>query len=295
VPIQGRRCRSIAWRNRPALNFVNLDIRFFRDHRFAIFDPNSGLESPLLGMEFIPIRHPSLVLPAELSPRLIDLGSASSEVVGRVFDAIAPRLAVQEPTGIDLAFQTTASWHQVADHLGRQSVRQLGKLGKHLVRVWDPHVLMHLLWIWPAEELQRLFGPISRCSLFLPGEVISIEREDLTQPGLDGADQRHQALQDISILNAALEHMKWCFAEMAYLGPGLLANVEMARRSHKLHDEADLAVFALQANRWGVNFVTHPDIQAALTMAQDGETLYRDALAQIDERRMQRIEAELSA
>jgi hypothetical protein len=295
MSVQGCSCSSIAWCNRSALNAVNLDIRFFRDHRLAVFDPSSGVESPLMGMDFTPIRHPSLVLPVELFPRLVELGSASSEVVGRVFDAIVPGLVAQEPVGIEAAFQTTASPQQVAEHLGRQSVRQLGKLGKHLVRIWDPHVLMHLLWIWPAEELRRLFGPISRWCLFLPGEVISIEPKDLTGHGLDGAPQRHQALQDISILNAALEHMKWCFAEIARLGPSLLTHVEMARRCHKLHDEADLALFAAQANRWGVSFVTHPDIQDALAMAQDGETLYRDALAQIDERRMQRIEAELSA
>lgn len=274
---------------------MNLDIRFFQEHRFAIFDPSSCLESPLRGIGAILIRHPSLALSEELLPRLVDVGSVGSEGVGPVFDAIDDCLAAKRPAGVDAAFKTEASLERVAQHLGHESVRSLGRFGKHWVRVWDPHVLMHLLWIWPAEELRRLFGPISTWCLFLPGEMVPIERHTLVGGGVGGVERRHQAVLDISILNTALAGLVWSHDEVACLGPSLWAHIELARRDHKLHDEVDLALFARQAHSWGVDFVTQPEIKNALSMSQDGETLYRDALAQIDEQRMQRIEIELSA
>jgi len=274
---------------------VNLDIRFFQDHRFAAFDPSSGLETPLAGISAVLIRHPSLALSENLLPRLVDVGSLGSESVGAVFDAIDGCLAAKRPAGVDAAFKADASLQRVAEHLGHQSVRSLGRFGKYWVRVWDPHVLMHLLWIWPAEELRRLFGPISTWCLFLPGEIVPIERHALAGCGVEGVERRHQAVLDISILNTALAGLVWTHDEMACLGPSLWAHVALARLDHQLHDEADLALFARQAHRWSIDFVKHPEIKNALSMSQDGETLYRDALAQIDEQRMRRIEIELSA
>ena len=274
---------------------MNLDIRFFREHRFAAFDPSSGTDSPLTDINAVLIRHPALALSEDLLPRLVDLGSAGSDAVGHVFDVIDSCLAAKRASGVDAAFNAETSLQHVAEHLGRQSVRSLGRFGKHWVRVWDSNVLMHLLWIWPGEELRRLFGPISTWCLFLPGEVVPIQRDSLSGLGVDGVDRRHQAVLDVSILNSALSGMQWRFAEVAKLAPRLWEHVVLARRDHQLHDETDLALFARQAHRWGVDFAKHPEIKSALSMAQDGETLYRDALAQIDEQRMQHIEAELSA
>lgn len=74
----------------------------------------------------------------------------------------------------------------------------------------------------------------------------------------------------------------------------MLNAIQRARVKHRLHDEADLALFAQQACKWGERFTEHPDLMAALAMTQDGETRYCDALMQIDDSRMQRIDAELS-
>ena len=277
------------------MSAVNLDIRFFGEHRFAAFDPSSGTDSPLTHFDAVMIRNPALAISEALLPRLVDLGSAGSDAVGRVYDAVDGCLATQRASGVDAAFKAEASLQQVAEHLGRQSVRSLGRFGKHWVRVWDSHVLMHLLWIWPKEELRRLFGPISTWCLFLPGEIVPIQRDSLSGFGVGGVDRRHQAILDVSILNSALLGMRWRYAEVANLAPRLWEHVAVARREHRLHDETDLALFARQAHQWGLDFAKHPEIKKALSMAQDGETLYRDALAQIDEQRMQHIEAELSA
>jgi hypothetical protein len=295
LPVQSR-CRSaIAWGDRTGLIAMLLDIRFFSDRPFVVSDPAADLDSPLHGFAGLLVRHPKLTLADDLTPRLVDLRSVTPVAMGAFFEAIDEACANAQPLGIDAALSADSTAPQIAEHLGLQSVRSLGRFGKHLVRVWDPHVLMHLLWIWPANELRALFGPISAWALLLPGEVVHVERSSLSGQGLPDAEQRHQAVIDVSILNAALSKTIWRFSDVASLGPLLWQHVRHGRGEYKLRDEADLALFARQARRWGVSFVEHPDIRRALTTAADGETLYRDALAQVDEQRMQHIEAELSA
>lgn len=272
-----------------------LDIHFFQDHPLVLFDPARGLDSPLADAPGVLVRHPQLALPQELTPKLIDWRSANLDLRAKVFEDLDHRGGSLLGAGIDSAFGGPMSIQELADHLGRQSIRILGRFGRHLVRHWDPHVFMHLMWIWPATELRRLFGPVTKWALFLPDQTPSVQRDACTGRGLPSTEQQHQALVDVAVLNAALVNMSWRFPEIPDLGPALWAHVQRARGLHRLQDEADLALFARQAQRWGEHFDKQPDIQRALAMAADGQTLYRDALAQIDEKRLQQIEAELSA
>ncbi|MED5618042.1 hypothetical protein [Ideonella sp. BN130291] len=273
-----------------------LELRFFREHPFALFDPVHCGDSPLMEAQAAQVRHPSLELADHLVPRLVDLQRAGNELLDRMHDALDRRSVASGSPVLDGALDSEASLTELASHLGHQSIRNLGPFGRHLVRVWDPLVLMHLLWLWPGPELRKLFGPIRSWALFLPKEVAVIDRSALDGPGVTiETTDRHQAVIDVSIINIVLREIDWRFGDIPRLGRQLWTHIMRARQVHSLQDETDLALFAQHSHRWGTGFTAHPEIQRALTLSSDGETRYRDALAQIDEGRWRTVEAELSA
>lgn len=260
-----------------------LGIRFLREHRLVIVDPSDDALVPACAdVAGDVIVHPLLDRSDPALPRVIDMTRVSDEVFDLTVAHLDVALAAGDKTGIQAAISTGLSAQDLARHIGRQCVRPLLEGRLHIVRLWDPHVFMHLLWIWPPDVLADLMAPIIRWNLFLNGEPIGCPSAAGAGPGLRSRPEQHTAILDIGIVNRVLRDVPWAFDALPTLGPQIWRDVQRGRVQDGLHDDGDLALYAGQARRWGPGFTHDDDIRRALAMASDGETLYQDALMQIE-------------
>jgi Domain of unknown function (DUF4123) len=273
-----------------------LPLRFFDEQPLVVIEPGGSPELPMLnGMSGVALQHPKLVAHDVLLPRLIDMreqppGSQAALIEyqddcnqRRVSSRVCAALASERPA------------NDIARHLAKQSVRRSASGEHYWLRFWDPLVLVHLQWIWSADELKTLMAPFSQWTVFIQGQVLHLH-EHAALPGLlmQSASNKHPAaLVDVGILNAALRQIGWTLDEVPQLGPSLWASVRCARNDYGLHHDDDLALFASQAQRWGACFPEQTDIKAALALTTDGETRYVDALSQVRPERWASIEREL--
>jgi hypothetical protein len=273
-----------------------LPLRFFDEHPFVIVEPAAfDLVPALASAHGVAIRHPKMAADDAVLPRLIDLRQSSQDVQLALVEHMDESFLQDVSPKICSALASSRSIEDLVGHLARQSVQRNAN-GKHYwLRYWDPHVLMHLQWIWPERVWNTLMSPVSQWTSFIDRGVLRWREHD-TLPGKvierspSGAPA---ALADVGVLNAALRQVDWALDDIPHLGPAMWRSVLRARSTHGLQHDEDLALFAAQCHRWSIAFVDQPQIKAALTLVGDGETRYTDALAQIPVQRWTSIQAEL--
>jgi hypothetical protein len=272
-----------------------LPLRFFKDLPLVVTDPCS--ESGLQALNDAPgtlLRHPHLGVPDNLIPKLIDLRNQQPALINEVIEHMDASIANRAPSCVIAALSSEWPAVAVAQHLARQTVQRTANGRSYLIRFWDPWVLMHLQWIWSGSQLHRLTKPTNLWVAFVRGERLVLANDALVGNEAAVESARGHAIHDIGILNQALQYLQWTLTDISRLGPALWSHVQIARTRYALHHADDLAVFAAQAEQWSVGFAGHEEVARALEFAQDGETHYTDALAQIAPARWAAVERELS-
>ena len=273
-----------------------LPLRFFDEQPLVIVEPGGSPELPALeSMPGIALRHSKLPADDGLLPHVIDMREQPRDFQAVLIDHVDDCNRRRVSSRVCAALASNRSTDDVVRHLSALSVQRDINGENYWLRFWDPRVLMHLQWIWSANELKTLMLPFSQWTTFIDGQVLHLH-EHAALPGLlmqSSAEKRLAALVDVGALNAALRQLHWTVEEIPRLGPALWNSINRARKNHALHQDDDLALFAAQARRWGQGFAEHTDISTALALAGDGETRYADALAQIPAERWASIEREL--
>ena len=246
-----------------------LDHRLLQQHNYALVaaEHRDQLASDISTTS---IARGALSDSAELMPCLVSLDQLNQKQRSALMIEIEEAHAVGEPPVISALLNSDASAQRIESHIASIQLR-IGPAGERAwLRVHDPRVWLHLPRVFVDRDMNMLFGPIKKWSVYIAGRWVVTHPPHKTHPRSNRhptATAQWAALERIGVINRVLARNGWLTHEdLVERSTAIDELVLRARANHGLQSVADLVAFATLGS------IVHPRFdESAVALCVIGE------------------------
>lgn len=173
--------------------------------------------------------------------------------------------------------------HQIAGHV----LITLADDTRALLRLADPHVFVHLLWILPLPHLASLCAGTNRWSVPFQGAWHELQFSDRPEPKWDSLPEASSiALANVGLINEVLATLPAPagLTELWRVGQQTNEWIGIAQAEFGLTGASDCVAFARHGVLLGKGFSVHPSLSPHLHAARKTPGLYAERTASLSQR-----------
>lgn len=184
----------------------------------------------------------------------------------------------------------------LARQLARHVTVTLADGSQALLRLADPEVFIHLLWVLPLPYLASLCEAKWRWSVPFMGEWLELQFDDRPEPVWDAlSEEASIALVNVGLINDVLATLPEPRDIKEFWRTGQQCNQWLctAQTRFGLTDAADCVAFARHGVLLGDRFTRHPVLAPLLETAREIPGAYAQQTAPISQREWNRVIADI--
>lgn len=274
--------------------------RLLLAHDHAVINPlqvDAALWSDLPVMPLMPHK---VEVRTELTPRLISLRGMSDTACITLLERAQRHEKYSRHPFFSALLVTDADTSDLTAHLSRRLGIRTPDGGSALLRYFDPRVFRHLDWLLTNAQMKLLMGRITRWSWrdtagdwqqYTPVETPSVLSNFRLTPG------QFDSLQRLGLLNKTLSQIERDVPDIALddvSAKRVDALLREAHERHRLTDDADRRLYAVQAMTVHGDIHRHPQFVQRLSRARECSGSYVAACRDLDPTTLRQFAAELT-
>lgn len=276
---------------------VMLEHRLVTMHAaYALVNPLQIAKPDWQDLPATPLVPEMLQAQPHLMPLLVDLAAMAFEK--KV--ALLERIALWRRRGVAYfaaLLSCDGRSEVIASHLRNRLIARRPDGERNLLRFYDPRVFRHLRWLFSAEQMNLLLGPIAAWN-WPDGDGVWRQHKRGEPMALTlRLDARHwETIDRLRLINRSLNDLEVRAPQLTQddaLAQRIDALLAEAQALHALHENDDRLLYAQQPLRFHPHIHRHPTLRARLQQVREHGGSYVEACADLDDAAMRVLAAEL--